>query len=63
VGRAGRPARMGGGMAVHHESAFGDAIVAALLVNGWVKGDRADYRPDLGLDSALITQIGATQAE
>lgn len=51
-------------MAVHHESAFGDAIVAALLANGWAEGDRADYRPELGLDtSQLFTFIGATQAE
>lgn len=49
---------------IHHESAFGDAIVAALLANGWAEGDRADYRPELGLDtSQLFTFIGATQAE
>ncbi|WP_327029285.1 type I restriction endonuclease [Micromonospora sp. NBC_01740] len=48
---------------IHHESAFGDAIVAALLANGWERGDNADYRPELGLDTAqLLTFIGATQA-
>ena len=51
-------------MAVHHESAFGDAIVAALLRDGWVEGDRGDYRPELGLDTAqLFTFIGATQPD
>ncbi|MEU7996026.1 hypothetical protein AB0B83_11890 [Micromonospora sp. NPDC049060] len=25
-------------MAVHHEQTFGDAIVAALLANGWERG-------------------------
>ncbi|MEU8262958.1 hypothetical protein AB0C02_20300 [Micromonospora sp. NPDC048999] len=51
-------------MAIHHESAFGDAIVAALLADGWAEGDRADYRPELGLDtSQLFAFIGATQAQ
>ena len=48
---------------VHHESVFGDAIVAALLRNGWELGNPADYRPELGLDTRqLFTFIGATQA-
>lgn len=48
---------------VHHESVFGDAIVASLLVNGWELGNRTDYRAELGLDTAqLFTFIGATQA-
>ncbi|MFY1668815.1 type I restriction endonuclease subunit R [Plantactinospora sp. WMMB334] len=51
-------------MAVHHERAFGDAIVAALLDNGWTEGGRADYRPELGLDThQLFTFIGATQPD
>ena len=50
--------------AIHHESAFGDAIVASLLTKGWAEGNRADYRAELGLDtSQLFTFIGATQAE
>ncbi|MEV6802093.1 DEAD/DEAH box helicase family protein [Micromonospora rifamycinica] len=49
--------------AAHHESKFGDAIVAALLAGGWEIGDPADYRPDLGLDTGrLFAFIGATQA-
>ncbi|MGW0434075.1 type I restriction endonuclease subunit R [Micromonospora sp. NPDC003197] len=49
---------------IHHESAFGDAIVAAMLANGWSEGNPADYRPELGLDThQLFTFIGATQAE
>ncbi|WBB82100.1 type I restriction endonuclease [Micromonospora sp. WMMD882] len=51
-------------MAVHHESVFGDAIVAALLADGWAEGDPADYRPELGLDTAqLFGFVGATQAQ
>ncbi|WP_213451254.1 type I restriction endonuclease subunit R [Rhizomonospora bruguierae] len=49
-------------MAIHHESAFGDAIVAALLDSGWEEGDKADYRAELGLDTAQLSMfIGATQ--
>ncbi|MEO3777957.1 type I restriction endonuclease [Micromonospora sp. B11E3] len=49
--------------AVHHESTFGDAIVASLLASGWLEGSAADYRPELGLDTRqLFTFIGATQA-
>ncbi|MFE3198501.1 type I restriction endonuclease subunit R [Embleya sp. NPDC059237] len=48
---------------VHHESVFGDAIIAAMLERGWCEGSSQDYRPDLGLDtSQLFTFIGATQA-
>ncbi|MGI5145121.1 type I restriction endonuclease subunit R [Plantactinospora sp. CA-294935] len=51
-------------MAVHHEQVFGDAIVAALLDNGWAEGSKADYRPELGLDTyQLFTFIGATQPD
>ncbi|BCL16047.1 type I restriction endonuclease subunit R [Micromonospora sagamiensis] len=51
-------------MAVHHESVFGDAIVAALLRNGWTAGHPADYRPELGLDTAQLFEfVGATQAQ
>ncbi|MEV0328956.1 type I restriction endonuclease [Micromonospora echinospora] len=51
-------------MAVHHESVFGDAIVATLLAGGWTQGDPADYRPELGLDTVqLFTFVGATQAQ
>ncbi|MEV4497078.1 type I restriction endonuclease [Micromonospora arborensis] len=47
---------------IHHESVFGDAIVAALVSGGWEVGSPADYRPDLGLDTGqLFTFIGATQ--
>jgi type I restriction enzyme R subunit len=50
-------------MAVHHEVRFGDAIVAAMLANGWIEGKAADYRPELGFDTfQLFTFIGATQA-
>lgn len=49
-------------MAIHQESAFGDAIVASMLENGWELGSAADYRSELGLDTAqLFTFIGATQ--
>ncbi|ACU34917.1 type I restriction endonuclease subunit R [Actinosynnema mirum] len=48
---------------VHHESAFGDAIVASMIDSGWELGKSADYRADLGLDTGeLFTFIGATQA-
>jgi type I restriction enzyme R subunit len=48
---------------IHHESVFGDAIVAAMLERGWREGSPRDYRADLGLDTnQLFTFIGATQA-
>ncbi|KOV28642.1 type I restriction endonuclease [Streptomyces virginiae] len=47
---------------IHHESAFGDAIVGSMLERGWTEASRADYRPELGLDTnQLFTFIGATQ--
>ncbi|MEV6370169.1 hypothetical protein AB0L86_25110 [Micromonospora musae] len=42
-------------MAVHHERAFGDAIVAALVASGWERGDTAGYRADLGLDTHQLS--------
>lgn len=51
-------------MAVHHEKVFGDAIVAAMRAGGWIEGEAADYRPELGLDTRqLFTFIGATQPD
>ncbi|GGY85386.1 type I restriction endonuclease subunit R [Streptomyces nitrosporeus] len=51
-------------MPVHDEAAFGNAIVAALLKRGWSEGNRQDYRPQLGLDTAqLFDFIGKTQAD
>lgn len=50
-------------MPIHHESVFGDAIVASLLGNGWQLGTNSNYNRTLGLDTAeLFTFIGATQA-
>src|SRR5690606_13972681 len=47
---------------VHYESAFGEAIVQAMLAGGWRLGNNADYRPDLALDTAQLFEfIGATQ--
>lgn len=49
---------------VHNESAFGSALVAALLERGWREANPEDYRPDLGLDTnELFTFLGATQPE
>ncbi|WNO74893.1 type I restriction endonuclease subunit R [Streptomyces sp. AM8-1-1] len=51
-------------MPVHDEAAFGNAIVGALLKRGWSEGNRQDYRPQLGLDTAqLFDFIGKTQAD
>jgi len=51
-------------MAIHHESAFGDAIVAAMVAAGWEEGRASEYRADLGLDTTqLFTFIGATQMD
>ncbi|WP_089101348.1 type I restriction endonuclease subunit R [Streptomyces hyaluromycini] len=51
-------------MSVHDEAAFGNAIVAALLERGWTEGNKHDYRPQLGLDTAQLTEfIGRTQAD
>jgi type I restriction enzyme R subunit len=57
---------------IHHESAFGDAIVAALCEHGreetsspalrWREASPAGYQPELGLDTCqLFTFIGETQ--
>ncbi|MEV5829161.1 DEAD/DEAH box helicase family protein [Spirillospora sp. NPDC052242] len=49
---------------VHHERAFGDAIVAAMVERGWREGDPRDYRTELGLDTGeLYKFIGESQAE
>jgi type I restriction enzyme R subunit len=49
---------------IHHESAFGDAIVASLVAGGWELGRNADYRADVGFDAGqLFTFIGATQQD
>jgi type I restriction enzyme R subunit len=49
---------------IHHESAFGDAIVASLLASGWQLGSTHDYNRALALDTAqLFTFIGATQPD
>ncbi|MEE1927593.1 type I restriction endonuclease [Streptomyces sp. TRM 70351] len=51
-------------MPIHDEAAFGNAIVAALLRRGWREGNRRDYRPRLGLDTAQLFEfIGRTQAD
>ncbi|MCX5400824.1 type I restriction endonuclease subunit R [Streptomyces sp. NBC_00102] len=50
--------------AIHRESAFGDAIVAAMTERGWREARPEDYQADLGLDThELFTFIGATQAD
>lgn len=47
---------------VHSESAFGDAIVAAMTEGGWREARPEDYRSDLGLDTnELFTFLGETQ--
>ncbi|MFE1882333.1 type I restriction endonuclease subunit R [Streptomyces diastatochromogenes] len=49
---------------VHSESAFGDAIVAAMLERGWREARPEDYTADLGLDTnELYSFIGATQPD
>ncbi|MET7843194.1 type I restriction endonuclease [Streptomyces sp. NPDC005356] len=49
---------------IHTESAFGDAIVAAMVERGWREARPQDYRADLGLDTnELFTFIGATQPD
>ncbi|MCW6003502.1 DEAD/DEAH box helicase family protein [Micromonospora sp. CPCC 205371] len=48
---------------IHHESAFGDAIVASLLAGGWDLGTSVDYRADVGFDTGRLFEfIGDTQA-
>lgn len=49
---------------VHHESAFGSAIVAAMLERGWREARPENYRPDLGLDTnELFTFLDETQPD
>jgi type I restriction enzyme R subunit len=49
---------------VHTELAFEDAIERAMLDSGWRQGQSANYRRELGLDTAeLFTFIGATQVD
>ncbi|MFD0518536.1 type I restriction endonuclease [Paractinoplanes durhamensis] len=48
---------------IHHESAFGDAIVASLAAGGWEVGSSADYRADIGFDTGRLFEfVGDTQA-
>jgi type I restriction enzyme R subunit len=50
--------------AAYDEAAFGEAIVASMLERGWRLANAAEYRPELGLDTAQLFEfIGATQAE
>jgi type I restriction enzyme R subunit len=47
---------------IHHESAFGDAIVASLDAGGWEVGTSVDYRADVGFDTGRLFEfIGDTQ--
>lgn len=49
---------------IHTESAFGDAIVAAMVERGWREARPQDYRADLGLDTnELFTFIRETQPD
>ncbi|MFF5213411.1 type I restriction endonuclease subunit R [Streptosporangium sp. NPDC000396] len=49
---------------IHHESVFGDAIVASMRDSGWRLGKSSDYRPELALDTGeLFTFIGDTQID
>ncbi|WP_432078594.1 type I restriction endonuclease subunit R [Streptomyces sp. YPW6] len=49
---------------IHHESAFGEAIVAAMCERGWRETRPEDYQADLGLDTnELFTFIGETQID
>ncbi|UCA51848.1 DEAD/DEAH box helicase family protein [Streptomyces sp. WA6-1-16] len=49
---------------IHHESAFGEAIVAAMCERGWREARPEDYQADLGLDTnELFTFIGQTQID
>ncbi|MFJ3435181.1 type I restriction endonuclease subunit R [Streptomyces cyaneofuscatus] len=50
--------------AIHHESAFGEAIVAAMSERGWREARPEDYQADIGLDTnELFTFIGETQID
>ncbi|MEV6307401.1 type I restriction endonuclease [Streptomyces sp. NPDC051840] len=47
---------------IHSESAFGDAIVAAMTERGWREARPEDYQADLGLDTnELYTFLGESQ--
>ncbi|MEU9950597.1 type I restriction endonuclease [Streptomyces sp. NPDC047939] len=47
---------------IHNESAFGDAIVAAMTERGWREAQAEDYQADLGLDTnELFTFLGESQ--
>ncbi|WP_069739397.1 type I restriction endonuclease subunit R [Streptomyces sp. EN27] len=47
---------------IHHESAFGEAIVAAMSERGWREARPEDYQADLGLDTnELFTFLGESQ--
>ncbi|OKJ45126.1 type I restriction endonuclease subunit R [Streptomyces sp. CB01580] len=49
---------------IHNESAFGDAIVAAMTERGWREAQPEDYQADLGLDTnELFTFLGETQID
>ncbi|WP_200263026.1 DEAD/DEAH box helicase family protein [Streptomyces sp. HSG2] len=49
---------------VHSESAFGDAIVAAMVQRGWREVSPDGYQPDLALDTGeLFGFLRETQAE
>ncbi|MGW7104013.1 type I restriction endonuclease subunit R [Streptomyces sp. NPDC054838] len=49
---------------VYSESAFGDAIVAAMTAGGWREASPAGYQADLGLyKEELFEFLGETQAE
>lgn len=51
-------------MAVHDESAFGEAIVASMTEHGWREASPQDYQADLGLDTnELYAFIGKTQGD
>ncbi|WP_405939753.1 type I restriction endonuclease [Streptomyces sp. NBC_00726] len=47
---------------IHSESAFGDAIVAAMAERGWREARAGDYQADLGLDTnELYTFLSESQ--
>ena len=51
-------------MTVHREIAFEDAIERAMREAGWRQGQPANYRRELGLDTAMLMEFfGATQVE
>ncbi len=51
-------------VSVHREIAFEDAIERTMLASGWLSGQAANYRRELGLDTAeLFTFVGATQID